>query len=260
MSEMIQLETDAGIATLRLNRPPANALDLRLLTELADTFAGLETNGDIRALIVTGTGRFFSAGLDLKAVPAYSVAEQRLLAMELNRMVGRLYGLPLPVVAAVNGHSIAGGVIIQLCCDYRIAAAGDYKIGLTEARVGVVFPVAPMAVVQSELSRPAARRAVLLARNVNPQQALAEGLIDELQPAEQLLARAGEIAEEMAGLPRTSFGRIKRQMRAAALAQIEDAVSNQNEPVLDSWLGAETATASAEVLSHGKPQDKNRDL
>jgi len=72
--------------------------------------------------------------------------------------------------------------------------------------------------------------------------------------------RAGEIAEEMARLPRASFGRIKRQMRAAALAQIEDAVSNQNEPVLDSWLGAETATASAEVLSHGKPQDKNRDL
>jgi enoyl-CoA hydratase/carnithine racemase len=80
-------------------------------------------------------------------------------------------------------------------------------------------------------------------------------LIDELQPAEQLLARAREIAEEMAGLPRASFGRIKRQMRAAALAQIEDAVSNQNEPVLDSWLGAETATASAEVLAGNKAKE-----
>jgi enoyl-CoA hydratase len=252
MSDMIQLEMNAGIATLRLNRPPANALDLQFLTELGEAFADLENRADVSALIVTGTGRFFSAGLDLKAVPAYSADEQRALATELNRMVGRLYGLPLPVVAAVNGHSIAGGVIVALCCDYRIGAAGDYKIGLTEARVGVPFPVGPMAVVQGELSAPSARRAVLLARNVSPQEALSQGLLDELQPAEQLLSRATEIAEEMAALPRTSYGRIKRQMRAAALARIDDAVNSQNEPVLDSWLNAETASASAEVLSHSK--------
>src|SRR5689334_8529697 len=162
MSKMIQLETSNGISTLRLNRPPANALDLPFLTELGDAFTELENQTEVRALIVTGRDKFFSAGLDLKAVPAYSADEQRLLASELNRMVGRLYGLPLPVIAAVNGHCIAGGVIVALCCDYRIAAAGDYKIGLTEARVGVVFPVGPMAVVQGELSAPAARRAVLL--------------------------------------------------------------------------------------------------
>ena len=252
MSDRIQLEMNAGIATLRMNRPPANALDLQFLTELGEAFAEFENREEVGALIVTGTDRFFSAGLDLKAVPTYSADEQRALATELNRMVGRLYGLPLPVVAAVNGHSIAGGVIIALCCDYRIAAAGDYKIGLTEARVGVPFPVGPMAVVQGELSAPSARRAVLLARNVSPQEALSQGWLDELQPAEQLLSRATEMAEEMAALPRASYGRIKRQMRAAALARIDDAVSNQNEPVLGAWLNAETASASAEVLSRSK--------
>jgi enoyl-CoA hydratase len=255
MSDMIQLEMNAGIATLRLNRPPANALDLPLITELGEAFAELENKNEIGALIVTGAGRFFSAGLDLKAVPAYNADEQRALATELNRMVGRLYGLPLPVVAAVNGHSIAGGVIIALCCDYRIGAAGDYKIGLTEARVGVPFPVAPMAVVQGELSQPAARISVLLARNVSPQEALSQGLLDELQPAEQLLSRAMEIAEEMAALPRSAYGRIKRQLRAAALARIDDAVNNQNEPVLDSWLNAETASASAQVLARDKAKE-----
>src|SRR5512138_2412654 len=190
MSETIQLEMNDRIATLRLDRPPANALDLAYITELADTFTELEDRDDLRALIVTGTGRFFSAGLDLKAVPTYSRDEQRALANNLNRMVARLYGLPLPVVAAVNGHSIAGGVIVALSCDYRIGAEGDYKIGLAEARVGVVFPVGPMAVVQSELAHPSARRAVLLARNLTPPEALAEGLLDEVQPAETLLARA----------------------------------------------------------------------
>jgi enoyl-CoA hydratase len=72
MSEMIQLEMNGGIATLRLDRPPANALDLSFIDALADTLAGLEDRGDVGALVVTGTGRFFSAGLDLKAVPAYS--------------------------------------------------------------------------------------------------------------------------------------------------------------------------------------------
>jgi enoyl-CoA hydratase len=255
MSETIQLEMNAGIATLRLDRPPANALDLSFITALADTFTELEDRDDLRALIVTGAGRFFSAGLDLKMVPTYSRDEQRALANNLNRMVGRLYGLPLPVVAAVNGHSIAGGVIVALSCDYRIGAEGDYKIGLTEARVGVVFPVGPMAVVQNELSHSSARRAVLRARNVGPQEALAEGLLDELQPAEALLARATEIAEEMAALPRESFGRIKRQMRAVALARINEAVSNQNDPVLGSWLTAETASASAQVLTRDKAKE-----
>jgi len=143
-------------------------------------------------------------------------------------------------------------VIVALCCDYRIGAAGDYKIGLTEARVGVPFPVGPMAVVKGELSQPAARISVLLARNVTPAEALSQGLLDELQPAEQLLARANEIATEMAALPRATYGRIKRQLRAVALAQIDDAVNNQNEPVLASWLNAETASASAEVLSRSK--------
>jgi enoyl-CoA hydratase len=255
MSETIQLEMNAGIATLRLDRPPANALDLAYITALADTFTELEDRSDLGALIVTGTGRFFSAGLDLKLVPTYNRDEQRGLANNLNRMVARLYGLPLPVVAAVNGHSIAGGVILALSCDYRIGAEGDYKIGLAEARVGVVFPVGPMAVVQSELTHPSARRSVLLARNLTPQEAIALGLLDELQPAEALLAQAIEVAKEMAALPRTSFGRIKRQMRAAALARINEAVSNQNDPVLDSWLTTETASASAQVLTRDKANE-----
>lgn len=254
MSEIIELERSAGIVTLRLNRQPANALDLEFITALGDTFTELENEAEARALVVTGAGRFFSAGLDLKAVPAYGAEQQRALATELNRMVGRLYGLPLPVVAAVNGHCIAGGLIVALSCDYRIAAAGDYKIGLTEARVGVPFPVGPMAVVQGELAAPAARISVLLARNVAPQVALAQGLVDEVQPADQLLARAAQMAEEMAALPRSSYGRIKRHLRAAALARIDDAVRNQNDPVLGAWLNAETASASADVLRR-KPQE-----
>lgn len=244
----IQIERVGQIAVLRINRPPANAIDLALADEFAIALEGVATTDEIAALVVTGVGSCFSAGLDLKAIPTYDREQQRAMVMQVNRLFGGLYGLPLPTIAAVNGHAIAGGVILALCCDYRIGAAGDYKLGLAEARVGVPFPVAAMTIVQSELSHPVARTMVLTARNSSPLEAVSKGVLDELQPSERLLARAIEVAEEMAALPHTVYARIKRDLRGPALARIEDAIKNGNEPMLESWLNSETQVASAEAL------------
>lgn len=243
----IQIERVGQIAVLRIDRPPANAIDLDLANEFAIALEGIETDG-LGALVVTGVGNCFSAGLDLKALPTYDRAQQQAMVMQVNRLFGGLYGLPLPTIAAVNGHSIAGGVILTLACDYRIGAEGDYKLGLAEARVGVPFPVAAMAIVQSELSHPVARTMALTARNSSPRDALSMGVLDELQPPELLLPRAIEVAQEMAALPHSVYGRIKRDLRGAALSRIKDAISNGKEPMLDSWLSAETRAASAEAL------------
>ncbi|HXG63761.1 MAG TPA: enoyl-CoA hydratase/isomerase family protein [Blastocatellia bacterium] len=247
-TKRIHLETHAGMAVLRIDRPPANAIDLELARELESAFAAVEAGDAIRALVLTGAGSCLSAGLDLKVVPTYPPDRQREMVMALNGMVGRLYGLQLPTVAAVNGHAIAGGLILTLACDYRVGAEGDYKLGLSEARVGFPFPVAPMEIVRAELAPPVARIATLLARNIGPQEALANRMLDELQPPDRLLPRALEIAQEMAELPRSTYGRIKRRLRADALARIEDATVNGNDPMLNSWLGAETSSAAAEVL------------
>ena len=244
----IQIERVGQIAVLRIDRPPANAIDLDLANEFANALEGVQTTDGIDALILTGVGSCFSAGLDLKVLPTYDRAQQQAMVMQVNRLFGGLYGLPLPTIAAVNGHSIAGGVILTLACDYRIGAEGDYKLGLAEARVGVPFPVAAMAIVQSELSHPVARTMVLTARNSSPRDALSMGVLDELQPPELLLPRAIEVAQEMAALPHSVYGRIKRELRGAALARIEDAISNRKEPMLDSWLNAETRAASVEAL------------
>ena len=245
----IQIERVGQIAVLRIDRPPANAIDLDFANEFATVLEGIETTEGIGALIVTGAGSCFSAGLDLKALPTYDRAQQQAMVMQVNRLFGGLYGLPLPTIAAVNGHAIAGGVILTLGCDYRIGAEGDYQLGLAEARVGVPFPVAAMAIVKSELSHPVARTMVLTARNSSPRESLAMGVLDELQPPERLLPRAIEVAQEMAALPHSIYGRIKRELRRAALARIEDAISNRKEPMLESWLSNETRAASAEALT-----------
>jgi len=249
-STAIQIERNGNIAVLRIDRAPANAIDLTLAAEFENTLAAIEDSIEIDALVITGAGSCFSAGLDLKALPTYSREEQGSMVTQVNRLFGRLYGMPVPTIAAVNGHAIAGGLILTLACDCRLGAEGDYKLGLAEVRVGVPYPVAAMAIVQSELTQPVARNLVLTGRNVGPREAMSRGILDELHELELLLPRSLEVARELAALPHSIYGRIKRQLRSAALARIDDAISNHREPMLESWLGEETLAASSEALKH----------
>src|SRR5262245_24745283 len=129
---MVDIEAHDGIATLRLNRPPVNAVNIDLLRAADAALREIAGRSDLRALIVTGAGKAFCAGLDLRAVPAYAPAEQREMVLGISRMVATLYALPIPTVAAVNGHAIAGGLVIVLACDYRVGTDAPCQIGLTE--------------------------------------------------------------------------------------------------------------------------------
>lgn len=249
---MIHSEFRDGIALLRIERPPANAIELESVRALEDELARLEEDDDARGVVLTGSGAFFSAGLDLKVVPTYGPREQQAMITAINRVVGRLYGCPLPVVAAVNGHAMAGGLVLALACDYRIGSRADYRLGLTETRVAIPYPGAPMAVVQAELGPAVARRWVLLARNVGPEEALGDGLLDELRAADALVPRALEVARELAALPRGAYARIKRQLRAPTLARI-DAIVTGGDPLLSAWISEETAPAATATLA-GKPR------
>ena len=148
MASFRREDTD-GVALIRFDRPPVNAIDLAVTEELGALAAALE-RAPPKALVLTGTGATFSAGLDLKAVPAYAPAERKALVLSINRMVRRLYGLPCPTVAAVNGHAIAGGLVMALACDLRIAAAGAAKLALSEVNVGIPFPLGPLLVVNED--------------------------------------------------------------------------------------------------------------
>ncbi len=245
---MLDIEIQDRIATLRLNRPPVNAINLELLRAVDSALRDIARRRDMQALIVTGAGRAFCAGLDLKAVPAYSSADQQEMVLGVSRLLATLYALPLPTVAAVNGHAIAGGLVVVLACDYRIGSTDPCQIGLTEARAGIPFPQAAMALVKAELSPAVARRRSLIARNSSSQEALADGILDELQPRDRVLSRALEVARDLASLPATAYGQIKRQLRAETLAAIEPAVAAGTDPLLHSWLSGDTRKAAAGLL------------
>jgi enoyl-CoA hydratase len=228
----VSVETTGAITLVSLNRPPANALDLELLDELLAMLDGL--GADVPAAVVlAGREGFFSAGVDLKAVPGYGPEQQRRMVNGINRMVLATYRMPCPVIAAVTGHAIAGGLVLALCADVRIASLeGSY--GLTEVKVGVPYPQAAIGVVRAELPTQASRNLALSNRLIDGREALRLGVFDEALAPSAVLPRAIEIATGMAAFPREVYATTKRELRDSTAAGIEAAV--ESEPLLDRWL------------------------
>ena len=166
-----------------LANPPANAVWTTSLNELGDIFDRLANDVGVTAVVVTGDGRSFSAGLDLKAIQHSEPGEQEELIEALNRAFLAVYSCLRLVVAAVNGHAIAGGLVLALCCDIRLVADVDLKVGLAEVRVGVPYPVGAIEVVRHELDAPTARRLVLGGEPTGAHAAVELGVFDRAGPA-----------------------------------------------------------------------------
>jgi enoyl-CoA hydratase len=250
VARYVSLEQRGEVALVRVDRPPANALDQELLTEVRAVTDDLRAAGP-GAVVLTGREGFFSAGLDLKLVPTLDAAGQRAMVDGVNRMAAAWYAFPRPVVCAVNGHAIAGGLIIALCGDYRVGCTSG-KLGLTELRAGVPYPAVPIAVVRAELSPAAARALALRAHLVDPEEALALGLVDELTAPEDVLERALVIAGEMAQLPAEAYATTKRELRGETIALIER-VLEEGDPLLDTWMETGSADAASSLLRDGRP-------
>jgi len=167
-------------------------------------------------------------------------------------MATAVYSCPLPVIGAINGHAIAGGFVLAMCCDWKIVADAPMRVGLTEVRVGVPYPAAALEVVRSELHPKVARELVLFGKNMNAAEALAAGIFDESVAPDLLLVRAMEKAREAAALPRHAFKIIKHQLRARALEACRAAVSGEGEPLRDGWIDPADARGTSSVLSRSR--------
>lgn len=213
---LVHLATDDEVTVMRLDRPPANALDPTLLQALVEALEELMANPP-GGLVVTGTDEFFSAGADLRVVPELSGDEQAKLARAISFVFASLYQFPRPVVAAVNGHAVAGGLVVALCSDFRVVGTRG-RFGLTEVKVGIPFPSAAMAVVQRELTAPVVRRLVFGVELFDAHAALKLGLFDELVDGD-VLERAVETAHRFAALPTATYELTKRRLRSGAFDQ-----------------------------------------
>ena len=207
---------------LVLDRPPVNTLDLPAVRALTDAFAG---HDPARPLVLTGAGKAFSAGVDTRAFTAYDSATRAELFRAITGMTAALVGIRAPVIAAVNGHALGGGMVLMLCADYRLAAEGEHKFGLTEAAAGVPFPDGPVEIVRHELPGPLLRQLTLSSRVVTAGELAFHSVIDEIVPAETLEAEAGARATPLASQP--AFSQVQAQIRGDLAARLKHLAGRQ---------------------------------
>lgn len=219
---MIELERHDDVALLTLAHGKVNALDRELVGALLGALDEVEEAG---AVVLTGQGSVFSAGVDLARVDAEPSDYLADFLADLDALFRRLLLFPRPLVAAVNGHALAGGWVIACASDVRLAAAGGATVGVTEMAVGVPFPRSAFEAFRLATPPPLVASLVLRARRVPVAEAATLGMLDEVVAPERLLPRAFEIAAEMAPAPSSAVAVTKHQLRAGGLGPADEDVA-----------------------------------
>jgi enoyl-CoA hydratase len=224
---VIDLDEIDGVAVVRLAHGKVNALDLELLERITATFTDLDA-GPATAVVFTGTGRAFSAGVDLWRIVNDGADYVRAFLPALDAAFRAVFTAGKPVVAALNGHAIAGGAILAAACDHRIMAGGT--IGVTELLVGVPFPPTALEILRHAYGERACRRAVLTGETHPPAEALAAGYVDEVTAPEALLESAVGWARSLAERTPPDTLRLTKAQLRAGLPLVPD------PRVLELWL------------------------
>lgn len=219
-----------GVTVLRLRRGPVNALDLDLCQALTTELTNAAQSG---AIVLTGEGRAFSAGVDLTRLLAEGATYLNEFFPALDDLFRAAFTLPVPFVAAVNGHAVAGGAILAAAADSAVMTSDRATIGLPEFKLGVPLPQSALEVVRTRVGEKGAWEILLTGRNHAPAEAVSAGLVDEVADGD-VVERAVEIARDLAtATAPDTFAMTKRQLRREALRRIENAPSAD---VLCTWI------------------------
>lgn len=220
-----------GVTTLRFNHPPVNALDLDLLDSVAATMRRIDG-----PVVITGAGKCFSAGVDLRALADGGSDYVDRFVAALSAAFLAVFDHSAPMVAAINGHAIAGGCVLAMCADIRLMSGGT--IGLTEVAVGVPFPVAALEICRYAMGT-AATCAALQPATIDADTAAARGWIDEDVGPTDLIPHASAIARELGRHSPAAYAATKEQLHRPARAAI-DAGTEIDAQVRASWIADDT--------------------
>jgi enoyl-CoA hydratase len=236
---MIHLEVKGAVSVLRIQHGKVQAMDLELMTAFSATLDELRS---LRpgAVILTGTGSAFSAGVDLPRLLEGGTDYVKKFVPALCDAVQKLFTFPRPVIAAVNGHAIAGGCVLVCACDYRIMAEGSGRLGVPELLVGVPFPPIVLEVLRYALPNEHLQELVYLGQTYAADEALSLGLLDEIVKAESMLERAKEVADRFASAPMSAFESCKRQLRQPFIERAARFDAQDRARILEQWCSPET--------------------
>jgi enoyl-CoA hydratase len=228
---------DGGVAVVTMRHGKANALDIEFCEALAARFAELR-GGNAKAVVLTGQGTIFSAGVDLKRLSAGGADYIRRFLPALHGLYDAVFFHEKPVVAAINGHAIAGGAVLACCADRRVMAGG--RIGVTELLVGVPFPALAFEIMRHATPPYFFSETILSGATFPPEVAAHRGLVNQAVEPAQLMQRALAAAQELASLSPPAFAQTKKQIRAAVRQRYAASGAATDHAVTDIWCAPAT--------------------
>jgi enoyl-CoA hydratase/carnithine racemase len=232
--EKVRIEAHGEVGILRLDNGTTNPIGVELVTHLQEKID--TARNEFKAIVFAGNTRFFSIGLDLPSLILLNRAEMTDFWHKFNRAVFDLYSLPLPTVCAVTGHSIAGGTILSLTCDYRLAAEGKFKFGLNEVKLGVPVPYLTDMTLRELVGERAATDMLYNGKFVSVSDALKSGLVDAVYPQEAVENEALRLASRLASLPQPAFSAIKSNRVEQIRLRYENNNNSKCDIFLDCWF------------------------
>jgi enoyl-CoA hydratase len=230
---------DDDVVVLKLEGGKANAMTPELLDTLERMIDGFERS-PAAAAVLTGYDRYFSGGLALTHIIDFDIVAMRGFIEQFSRTMTRVFACTKPIVAAVNGHAIAGGCVLALMCDWRIAVDDPaIRIGLNETQLGIGMPA--IVIESLRLAVPPASIVPIAFEGTlfTPAQAREVGLVHELAPEADLLARAMARAQSFAELPQPAVAQVKRALRAPSLETIARIADQETGRWLETWFSPE---------------------
>ena len=255
-TKFVRVEVDRGVALLTVDRPPANALDLQVVHEISRAASETALQPEVGAIVVTGHGKQFVAGADIKVMRDIDLAGFAYFVNAIQRALNDLEALPLPVIAAINGNAMGGGLELALACDLRFA--GEHvRLGVPEVRLGLLPGAGGTQRLCETIGKGRALELLYTGRQVSAAEAHALGLVNRVVKPDELVAAAQALASEMAScVPHVLTG-YKKLIDEGAGMSLPDALVYERQAGIESAKAISTSAISDRregVQSRGREQ------
>jgi len=255
----VRLEKQDSIGFVVLDRPPANSYDRAFMEELGAAADEAARDDSVKAIVVRSANeRFFSAGADVSVFAKSDMDTQNAFVVCANESIGKFESTPKVVIAAINGHCLGGGLEIALCCDFRIAAEGSYRIGLPEVTLGLLPGTGGTQRLPRLIGRQKALDFMLRGTTMAPQDALAAGIVDDVVPPGELLDRATERARAYATGPTFAIGRIKLATVQGFGLRLDEGLKRERQLLVELFKSEDAKEGVTAFVEKRKPNYKGR--
>jgi 3,2-trans-enoyl-CoA isomerase len=246
----IKVNIKDRLAIITLNRGKSNAMNREMITELTDIFQNIAADDHIGGVMITGQEKFFSAGLDLMELYHYNEEEVKSFWQLFFKFAATITAFKKPLVAAINGHSPAGGCVIALACDARVMATGKFIIGLNEVPVGIMVPNSIFKIYAFWIGQANANRSLLEGKLFSPEEALQIGLVDELVNGDSILTAAERRVRKYMAFESNTWQQSKVNIRRELIEATSADQSDVLELMLQQWWAPTTRNILETIINN----------